>query len=112
MNSKSIYENVPIIDEHDSEGSLSATEVDESLIGDEKAWHHQRASKRKSCMAIFKSYRWIIDTTLLLVIIGLLLLLRNEWGHHEPPSAELQIGGDYSRAAVTCMFSYGRLMMY
>lgn len=70
------YENIHLTgDDHDE----SSTEVDESLMGDEKQWdgeHIQSLSKRQRrnrCLSALSSCRWIVDTLLLLVIIGLLV---------------------------------------
>jgi hypothetical protein len=65
----------------DQEELLSSTEVDESLMGDEKQWYSPeletgKRSKTNTFTIAFRSYRWLIDTFLVLVIIGLLLLLR------------------------------------
>lgn len=105
MDSQPKYENVCITDLQDHEEALSATEVDESLMGEEKRWNRQRTSKMETCMAVFISYRWILDVTLLLIIVGLLLLLRHEWSQHERPSTSWQVGGDYSGDAPICMLS-------
>ncbi|KAK3369961.1 hypothetical protein B0H63DRAFT_564223 [Podospora didyma] len=74
------YSHVQPLDDHVDD--RSSTEVDESLMGDEKGqrdWHHQplRKSKRSRVASAFQSYRWIIDTSLLLVILG--LLVRDQW---------------------------------
>lgn len=101
MDSKPEYETVPVVDEH--EESLSSTDVDESLMGDEKQWCSpeletgRRQSKRRVLITKFKSYRWIIDTSLLLIITALLLLMRAEW--KEAPTSSWQVGGDFTGAA-------------
>lgn len=87
------YENVQPADEHDNdrESSRSSTEV-ESLI-DEKSWQaqqRQRKSKRSTLAGILSSSRWMLDTTLLLMIIT--LLVRNEM--QEPVRDQWQLLGD------------------
>lgn len=90
------YENVQLGGghEHDHDDSRSSTEV-ESLIGDEKSWHaHQhereRKSKRSQLYSILRSSRWMLDTTLLLIIVA--LLVRNEM--KEPMQDQWQLLGD------------------
>ena len=101
MNSnKMAYENVSLHDDAED----SNTEVDESLIGDEKPWHGTRRSKRQTCWSLFNSYRWMIDTFLLLVITSLLLLLRQEWASHGFPKSSYQVGGDFTGAGPHCRF--------
>ncbi|KAH6714212.1 hypothetical protein BKA61DRAFT_674821 [Leptodontidium sp. MPI-SDFR-AT-0119] len=98
MESQNIYKNLRTTDDHDHDETLSATEVDESLMGDEKQLHHRGMSKKESCMAKLVSYRWILDTSLLLIIIALLLLLRHEWSQQKTSSSSWQVGGDYTGA--------------
>lgn len=90
------YENVQLGGghEHDHDDSRSSTEV-ESLIGDEKSWQaHQhereRKSKRSQLYSILRSSRWMLDTTLLLIIVA--LLVRNEM--KEPMQDQWQLLGD------------------
>ncbi|KAI7913220.1 hypothetical protein M9X92_009587 [Pyricularia oryzae] len=85
------------IDEHDD--GRSSTEVDESLMGMDEEKHYSRRdhmlpSRRPKTLAAkllapFKSGRWLIDTALLLVIIG--LLVKDKWKEVGNP---WQIGGD------------------
>lgn len=88
------YENVQLTSgehEHD-DSSRSSTEV-ESLMGEEKSWQaHQaeRKSKRRTLFSILRSSRWMLDTTLLLIIVA--LLVRNEI--KEPPVEQYQHNGD------------------
>ncbi|KAK0120278.1 hypothetical protein ONS95_011684 [Cadophora gregata] len=98
MDSDIGYKNIYISDEHDHEEVLSTTEVDESLMGDEKPLQDRRISKTQSCMDTIRSFRWILDTSLLLIIIGLLLLIRHEWAQRETLPASWQVGGDYTGA--------------
>lgn len=91
------YENVQLNGdhEHDHDDSRSSTEV-ESLIGDEKSWrahqheHNERKSKRSQLSSILRSSRWMLDTTLLLIIVA--LLVRNEM--KEPVQDQWQLLGD------------------
>ncbi|TPX11708.1 uncharacterized protein E0L32_007687 [Thyridium curvatum] len=91
------YETVPITDDRDHEESLSMTEVDESLMGDEKPWAQQggrRSRETKSWLAAFRSHRWLIDTSLLVVILVLVLLLHRE-RRKDPSTTPQQVGGDF-----------------
>jgi len=97
------YDNVPLTGghehdhDHDHDDSRSSTEV-ESLIGDEKSWrahqheHNERRckSKRSQLYSILRSSRWMLDTTLLLIIVA--LLVRNEI--REPVQDQWQLLGD------------------
>lgn len=89
------YENVQLAGEHEHDhDSRSSTEV-ESLIGDEKSWHahrqeRERKSKRSQLSSILRSSRWMLDTTLLLIIVA--LLVRNEM--KEPVQDQWQLLGD------------------
>ncbi|KAH6658103.1 hypothetical protein BKA67DRAFT_206314 [Truncatella angustata] len=65
------YENMPIDDRDDR----SSTEV-ESLMEETKQWHDVdlqrpvRRSRTSTICALLSSWRWLIDTTLLLIILG------------------------------------------
>jgi hypothetical protein len=90
----------------DQQELLSSTEVDESLMGDKKQWRSPefetvKWSKMNTFMVAFRSYRLLIDTFLLLVIIGLLLLLRGQW--KKSPSSSRQVGGDFTGAGLKCL---------
>ncbi|KAI1084738.1 hypothetical protein F5B20DRAFT_219417 [Whalleya microplaca] len=67
----------------DRDDSRSSTEVEESLMGDEKQWHdielnrHVARTRRSKFVLALNSARWILDTILLLVIIA--LLVRDQW---------------------------------
>lgn len=85
----------------DQEELLSSTEVDESLMGDEKQWHSRelesgKRTKKNKYVSAFKSCWRLIDTLMLLVIIGLLLLLRSK--SVESSSNKWQVGGDFTGA--------------
>ena len=82
---------------------LHSTEADEPLIGDEKQWHSPELetdtlSKTKNLTTAFKSYRWLIDAFLLLVILALFLVLQDQW---KKPSITQQVGGDLITAGGT-----------
>ncbi|CAJ2511956.1 Uu.00g075810.m01.CDS01 [Anthostomella pinea] len=74
------YQGVHVDDRDDSS---SSTDVEESLMGDEKQWHDvelnrpTRQTKRGKFVAALKSSRWMIDTSLLLIILA--LLVRDQW---------------------------------
>ncbi|KAJ9149473.1 hypothetical protein NKR23_g4354 [Pleurostoma richardsiae] len=95
-----VYDTVSITD--DPEESMSNTEVDESLMGDEKQWHPSgtdRRQRRKSTILMsLRSYRWLIDAAFLLVIVALLALLLLQERRRDASSASWQVGGDYSGA--------------
>ncbi|KAK0652484.1 hypothetical protein B0T16DRAFT_426963 [Cercophora newfieldiana] len=87
------YESIEHADDHGEAGSH--TEVDESLMGDEKQWHQHhhlqpRPTLRRRISSIFTTCRWVIDTALLVII--LILLLRDK--QREDPSNQWEIGGD------------------
>ncbi|KAJ4387469.1 hypothetical protein N0V93_008061 [Gnomoniopsis smithogilvyi] len=88
------YENVQLTsDEHDHDhSSRSSTEV-ESLMGEEKSWQTQQMrekSKTRGLASILRSSRWMLDTTLLFIILA--LLVRNQM--KEPPTDLVQLNGD------------------
>lgn len=97
------YDTVWSSDDPDQEEFLSETDVEE---GHETQWHSsekptRRRAKLHQSLANLRAHRWLIDTSLLLVIIGLLSLLllrrpqQSEWR---------QIGGDYTGAGPECQF--------
>ncbi|KAI1374732.1 hypothetical protein F4677DRAFT_153783 [Hypoxylon crocopeplum] len=68
----------------DREDSRSSTEVEDSLMGDDKQWHDVELNKpttKKTRWGRFieavKSARWTVDTALLLIILA--LLIRDQW---------------------------------
>ncbi|TVY75767.1 Oxidase ustYa [Lachnellula suecica] len=83
------YENVGIDDLDD----LSTTEVDDSLMGDEKGFG-QRRRKRTTCLSILKEARWFVDTILLLVILG--VVVRGQMKSAIPKTSEHEVGGDFT----------------
>jgi hypothetical protein len=103
MTSQLKYEDVPF-DDH--EGS-STTEVEESLLGDEKMMHgeefrqrHAAKSKRAVCLSILNQARWILDTVLLLVIVW--LLVRDQSQKAIPKTSENEVGGDFTGVGPHC----------
>ena len=101
---------------NDQEELLSSTDVDDSSILDdhhpEKQWHtidlesssnqHAKRTKIQICVVLFRRYRWLIDTFLLLVNISLsLLLVRNFW-EAAPNSSPWQVGGDFGGNGPKC----------
>ena len=89
--SKPKYENVRLDEqEHDD----SSTEVDESLLGDEKHWREDglQWSKKRRVLSRANSLWWIIDTTLLLAILG--LLIRDQM--RTPPVNQWDFGQDFT----------------
>jgi hypothetical protein len=103
MNSQPQYENVPF-DEH--EGS-STTEVEESLLGDEKLMRgeefrqrHATKSKGAACLAILSQARWLLDTVLLLVILW--LLVRDQSQKAISKTSENEVGGDFTGVGPHC----------
>ncbi|KAK4445834.1 hypothetical protein QBC34DRAFT_306324 [Podospora aff. communis PSN243] len=91
------YDALDPIDDHHESGSN--TEVDESLMGDEKPWKHQHnrshQSLRSRISSLLTKYRWTIDTALLTTI--LILLLRNQKPQPQPPRYDF--GGDFTGVA-------------
>jgi len=97
------YENLQLDDHDDS----SITEVEESLMGDEKQMHRDefrercsKKSKRRTCLTILNQARWFLDTILLLVIVG--LLLRDQSQKADLSSSEHEVGGDMTGVGPHC----------
>ncbi|KAK3326766.1 hypothetical protein B0H66DRAFT_168605 [Apodospora peruviana] len=89
------YESVEELDKYD--GGRSSTEVDESLMGDEKQWHQQqhqqqptRQPRGSKALSVLRSCKWGLDTLLLLAILG--LLVRNQLT--QPVVNQWDFGGD------------------
>ncbi len=93
MGSKTGYETVQLHDEHDD----SSTEVDESLLGDEKQQPRRRPAKerRRRLARLLSPLRWAIDTALLLAILGLLVRDRRLRAG-EPPVDRWDFGQDFT----------------
>ena len=77
----------------------SITEVEDSLMGDEKQMNrdeygrrYRTKSKKISCLTILKEARFFLDTILLLAIVG--LLLRRQSQEVIPTTSERDVGGD------------------
>ncbi|GKT45861.1 uncharacterized protein ColSpa_06042 [Colletotrichum spaethianum] len=95
---------------HNDQYDDSTTEVDESLMGDEKQWHSIDLSGKqnnncdtwKRVKGTLRRYRWLIDTLLLLTNIGLSLglslLMYYQFEDAKFPASVRQIGGDFSGA--------------
>lgn len=104
MEAQHKYENVMLTD--DADDQRSSTEVDESLMGDEKQWHtgdrdlRTRRSQRSKWLSVLKSSRWAIDTLLLLVILG--LLVRDQL--RQPEVNKWQFGGDLTGVGPRCKY--------
>lgn len=103
MSSQLKYENV-LFDDHED---LSNTDVEESLMGDEKQMHgeefHQRyAKKSKSVkyLSILNHARWFLDTVLLLLIVG--LLVRDQAQKSTTKTSENEVGGDFTGVGPHC----------
>ena len=103
MSSHLTYENVQLDDHDDS----SITEVEESLMGDEKLMQveefgqrYRTKSKRIACLSILNEARWLLDTVLLLVVIG--LLLRDQSQKANPKTSEHEVGGDLTGVGPHC----------
>ena len=89
----------------DREHLLSCMEA-ESLMGEEKQWTSPeietgRRSNRNKFTNTFRSYWRLLDTFLVLVIILLLIMLRDQW--KRSPSALWQVGGDFTGAGPKCL---------
>lgn len=99
------YESVSLSEDRDE--LLSNTDVAESLMGDEKRWQSRdletgRSSRRKTLLSTCKTYRWLIDTSLLLVIVGLLSVL--VWDRRTASEYRWQVGGDISKGGPESWF--------
>lgn len=88
----------------DRDELLSSTDVDESLMGDDKQqWNAQRHGTRSDrLLAQFRKYRPVIDTSLLLVIAGMLAVLLLRDSHTWSSSGPSQVGGDFTGAGPKC----------
>lgn len=80
---------------------LSVTDVEDSLIGDEKhrldvPFTKQQREPRKKCSTLISSstIRGLIDTALLIIIIG--LVLRQSTGDETIKTSEKDVGGDFT----------------
>lgn len=72
-------------------------------MGEEKSWQTQQIrqkSKTRGLGSILRSSRWMLDTTLLLIILA--LLVRNQM--KEPPTDLVQLNGDMTGFGPRCAF--------
>ncbi|KAK2048599.1 hypothetical protein LZ31DRAFT_46999 [Colletotrichum somersetense] len=94
--SEAKYANIGL-DDHERD-DRSSTEVEESLIGDEKGYrnclhneYQDPATRRTNrWLAVLKSSRYFVDTILLLVILGLLVRQQSQ----TPSTSALSVGDD------------------
>lgn len=110
---KAKYANIQHNDDH--EDSRSSTEVEDSLMGDEKQWHDielnrsTTRTRRNRFIAAVKSMRWMIDTALLLIILA--LLIRDQWNKPAAEEKEVnpwQFGQDLTGVGPRCKCSIGK----
>jgi hypothetical protein len=103
-NMSSIYHSVQ---RKEDEESLLSTKMNmQSQVGGSKGWtsmddtSNDTRTERKTFISTITSYRWLIDTSLLLIIIGLMtvLLRRDRWNGTSKEAATWQIGGDFTAA--------------
>jgi hypothetical protein len=106
MASQLKYQNVQQLDDHDD---ASSTEVEESLIGDQKQMEleefeqrYTQKPKRALCLSILKGSRWCVEIVLLLVIVG--LLLRDQSQKAIPKTSEHEVGGDMTGVGPHCTY--------
>lgn len=106
---KAKYANLQHVDDRDD--SRSSTEVEDSLMGDEKQWHDvelnrpTKRTRRNRFFTAIKSARWFIDTILLLIILG--LLVRDQWRKPEAEDKDVnpwQFGQDMTGVGPRCKF--------
>jgi len=105
MEAQPKYETVHI-EEHDD----SSTEVDESLLGDEKQWEQDglaRGRSRRTCLSRLAPLRWVIDTLLLCAILG--LLIRDQL--RKQPANQWDFGGDFTGVGPRCRLSVATLCL-
>ena len=105
MASQVKYQNVRQLD--DDHDDASTTEVEESLMGDQKQFEleefQQNYTKRRSlCLSILKGAHWCLEVVLLLVIVG--LLLRDQSQHDIPKTSVHDVGGDMTGCGPHCTY--------
>lgn len=111
------YETIWSAEDGEREEILSETDVDSTHLEHEKQhWqneeglHHARrwrSNKPPGIIATIKAWRWVIDTSLLLVITGLLVvLLLRERVHLQAGSGGPQVGSDFTGSEKTCRCSW------
>jgi hypothetical protein len=102
MTGQTKYENLQLDDNDD----LSTTEVEESLMGDQKRLHLEefeqwsKKSKRRTCLSILDASRWIFEGLLLFIITG--LLLRDQSQNVYLKTSEHEVGGDLTGVGPHC----------
>lgn len=101
----------------DERDDSSMTEVEDSLMGDEKqidggefGRRYRPKSKRTSCLTILKEGRFFLDTILLLVIVG--LLVGNRAQEVIPKTSEKDVGGDMTGVGPHRMFNSSLRKLY
>lgn len=104
ISSQPRYETVHL-DDRDDAGSN--TEVEDSLMGDEKKWDFQtpqtpQQRRRSKLLSALWSGRWYLDTLLLLGIFGLLVRQQMK----TPTVPKWEVGGDFTGVHPTCKSHY------
>lgn len=94
------YETIWNAEDPDQEEFLSDTDVEASHHENEKQWHCEgghadKWSRPRGVLVTIKTHRWMIDTFLLLVITGLLVLLL----FRPAQLATRQVGGDFTASS-------------
>jgi hypothetical protein len=84
------------LDNHHRDSDTS-TEVD---IWDTDGDLNPFLRRRRSIWSRLGSYRWLLDTALLLIIVG--LLVEKRWKDGEHKTSRYEIGGDMTGFAPTC----------
>lgn len=111
------YANLQHVDDRDD--SRSSTEVEDSLMGDEKQWHDVELNRpttrtrRNRFVAAIKSTRWFIDTILLVIILA--LLVRDQWRQPAAEEKEVnpwQFGQDMTGVGPRCRLIIPGTMLY
>lgn len=101
------YETIWNAEDPDREEFLSETDVES---GHEKQWRSDEIPARKweeprGMLSTIKAYSWIINTFLLVLIVGLLTLLLLREPHRK------QIGSDFTGSHRECEQPAGRLRL-
>lgn len=100
------YETIWTADDRDQDEFLSETDVD---ISNEKTWHAEEdrrwEKQPRGIIHTIKRHRWLIDTSLLVVIVVLLGLLLLRAPSQPDPR---QVGSDFtgSKQQSTLLFSF------
>lgn len=100
------YEDVGVEERASLDRDDSSTEVDESLLGDEKPWNrddlHTR-TRRRTFWSRLGRWRWVVDTTLLLVILG--FVARDQL--RPTQQYTMDYGGDFTGVGPRSEFNWG-----